>query len=193
MNVFRILGDLSHLLAMFLLLIKIWRSKSCAGEQRPGGTGRDQGGNLGSAGTARARASKNLGEVVPHQRIRELCGSVISASTDINTAPPSPHPSPPSWQCHCYWTKTGGGGTTLPLTRREERIFRKCPSGGVFPLPSTPQGGPSVSCMLVTPAWRRGVELALSGDRSYLEGLPVWPEFWLPCCLTGVGRSFQAG
>lgn len=33
----------------------------------------------------------------------------------------------------------GGGGTTLPLTRREERIFRKCPSGGVFPLPSTPQ------------------------------------------------------
>ncbi|KAK7804243.1 hypothetical protein U0070_019367 [Myodes glareolus] len=31
MNVFRILGDLSHLLAMFLLLVKIWRSKSCAG------------------------------------------------------------------------------------------------------------------------------------------------------------------
>ncbi|XP_059103800.1 ER lumen protein-retaining receptor 3 [Peromyscus eremicus] len=31
MNVFRILGDLSHLLAMFLLLGKIWRSKSCAG------------------------------------------------------------------------------------------------------------------------------------------------------------------
>lgn len=41
MNVFRILGDLSHLLAMILLLVKIWRSKSCAGEQRPGwgGTG----------------------------------------------------------------------------------------------------------------------------------------------------------
>ncbi|KAK1341609.1 hypothetical protein QTO34_018024 [Cnephaeus nilssonii] len=31
MNVFRILGDLSHLLAMMLLLGKIWRSKSCAG------------------------------------------------------------------------------------------------------------------------------------------------------------------
>ncbi|XP_076767748.1 ER lumen protein-retaining receptor 3 isoform X2 [Arvicanthis niloticus] len=31
MNVFRILGDLSHLLAMILLLVKIWRSKSCAG------------------------------------------------------------------------------------------------------------------------------------------------------------------
>lgn len=41
MNVFRILGDLSHLLAMILLLVKIWRSKSCAGERRPGrgGTG----------------------------------------------------------------------------------------------------------------------------------------------------------
>lgn len=41
MNVFRILGDLSHLLAMILLLVKIWRSKSCAGERHPGrgGTG----------------------------------------------------------------------------------------------------------------------------------------------------------
>lgn len=41
MNVFRILGDLSHLLAMILLLVKIWRSKSCTGERRPGrgGTG----------------------------------------------------------------------------------------------------------------------------------------------------------
>lgn len=43
MNVFRILGDLSHLLAMILLLVKIWRSKSCAGERPPrwGGAGRD--------------------------------------------------------------------------------------------------------------------------------------------------------
>lgn len=39
MNVFRILGDLSHLLAMILLLVKIWRSKSCAGERRRGGAG----------------------------------------------------------------------------------------------------------------------------------------------------------
>uniref|UniRef100_A0A0D9R2X3 ER lumen protein-retaining receptor n=1 Tax=Chlorocebus sabaeus TaxID=60711 RepID=A0A0D9R2X3_CHLSB len=31
MNVFRILGDLSHLLAMILLLGKIWRSKCCTG------------------------------------------------------------------------------------------------------------------------------------------------------------------
>lgn len=34
MNVFRILGDLSHLLAMILLLGKIWRSKCCTGEGR---------------------------------------------------------------------------------------------------------------------------------------------------------------
>lgn len=42
MNVFRILGDLSHLLAMILLLGKICRSKSCAGEgvrAGPGGPG----------------------------------------------------------------------------------------------------------------------------------------------------------
>ena len=32
MNLFRLIGDLSHLLAIFLLLIKIWRSRSCAGE-----------------------------------------------------------------------------------------------------------------------------------------------------------------
>lgn len=35
MNVFRILGDLSHLLAMILLLGKIWRSKCCKGEGGP--------------------------------------------------------------------------------------------------------------------------------------------------------------
>uniref|UniRef100_A0A0A9W0R4 ER lumen protein-retaining receptor n=1 Tax=Lygus hesperus TaxID=30085 RepID=A0A0A9W0R4_LYGHE len=31
MNVFRLLGDLSHLLAIILLLLKIWKSRSCAG------------------------------------------------------------------------------------------------------------------------------------------------------------------
>ncbi|XP_030066525.1 ER lumen protein-retaining receptor 3 [Microcaecilia unicolor] len=31
MNVFRVLGDLSHLLAMLILLAKMWKSKSCAG------------------------------------------------------------------------------------------------------------------------------------------------------------------
>lgn len=73
MNVFRILGDLSHLLAMFLLLVKIWRSKSCAGERRPGGAGWD-GTRVGtrSLSEPRARASKNFGEVVPHQRIRGI-------------------------------------------------------------------------------------------------------------------------
>ncbi|XP_064602796.1 ER lumen protein-retaining receptor 2 [Liolophura sinensis] len=31
MNIFRLCGDLSHLLAIILLLIKIWKSRSCAG------------------------------------------------------------------------------------------------------------------------------------------------------------------
>merc|ERR1711970_1511793 len=31
MNVFRLLGDLSHLLAIVILLLKIWKTRSCAG------------------------------------------------------------------------------------------------------------------------------------------------------------------
>jgi len=31
MNIFRLLGDLSHLVAIVLLLLKIWKSRSCAG------------------------------------------------------------------------------------------------------------------------------------------------------------------
>lgn len=31
MNIFRLVGDLSHLLAIFLLLFKIWQTRSCAG------------------------------------------------------------------------------------------------------------------------------------------------------------------
>jgi len=31
MNIFRILGDLSHLLAIIVLLLKIWKTRSCAG------------------------------------------------------------------------------------------------------------------------------------------------------------------
>ncbi|XP_013396701.1 ER lumen protein-retaining receptor 2 [Lingula anatina] len=31
MNIFRLVGDLSHLLAIFVLLLKIWKSRSCAG------------------------------------------------------------------------------------------------------------------------------------------------------------------
>jgi ER lumen protein retaining receptor len=31
MNIFRLLGDLSHLLAIIVLLIKIWKTRSCAG------------------------------------------------------------------------------------------------------------------------------------------------------------------
>lgn len=32
MNIFRLTGDLSHLLAIIILLRKIWKSRSCAGE-----------------------------------------------------------------------------------------------------------------------------------------------------------------
>lgn len=32
MNIFRLLGDLSHLLAIIILLLKIWKSRSCAGK-----------------------------------------------------------------------------------------------------------------------------------------------------------------
>ena len=31
MNLFRLVGDLSHLLAIVLLLLKIWKTRSCAG------------------------------------------------------------------------------------------------------------------------------------------------------------------
>lgn len=40
MNLFRFLGDLSHLLAIILLLLKIWKSRSCAGETPTGAGGR---------------------------------------------------------------------------------------------------------------------------------------------------------
>lgn len=32
MNIFRLAGDLSHLLAIFILLLKIWKTRSCAGK-----------------------------------------------------------------------------------------------------------------------------------------------------------------
>jgi len=31
MNLFRLIGDISHLLAIFVLLLKIWKTRSCAG------------------------------------------------------------------------------------------------------------------------------------------------------------------
>ena len=44
MNLFRFLGDLSHLLAIILLLLKIWKSRSCAGETP---TGAEEGAECG--------------------------------------------------------------------------------------------------------------------------------------------------
>lgn len=32
MNIFRLAGDLAHLLAIIILLIKIWKTRSCAGK-----------------------------------------------------------------------------------------------------------------------------------------------------------------
>eukprot|EP00106_Octopus_bimaculoides_P017494 XP_014784936.1 PREDICTED: ER lumen protein-retaining receptor 2-like [Octopus bimaculoides] len=31
MNIFRLIGDMSHLLAIIILLLKIWKTRSCAG------------------------------------------------------------------------------------------------------------------------------------------------------------------
>jgi ER lumen protein retaining receptor len=31
MNIFRLSGDLSHLLAIIILLLKIWKTRSCSG------------------------------------------------------------------------------------------------------------------------------------------------------------------
>ena len=31
MNIFRLVGDLSHLAAIIILLLKIWKTRSCAG------------------------------------------------------------------------------------------------------------------------------------------------------------------
>jgi len=32
MNIFRLAGDLSHLAAIIILLLKIWKTRSCAGK-----------------------------------------------------------------------------------------------------------------------------------------------------------------
>lgn len=52
MNLFRFLGDLSHLLAIILLLLKIWKSRSCAGETP---TGAGEGGECGEHPRTRGR------------------------------------------------------------------------------------------------------------------------------------------
>lgn len=33
MNIFRLAGDVSHLMAIIILLLKIWKTRSCAGKQ----------------------------------------------------------------------------------------------------------------------------------------------------------------
>lgn len=36
MNIFRLAGDISHLVAIIILLQKIWKTRSCSGEYRTG-------------------------------------------------------------------------------------------------------------------------------------------------------------
>lgn len=60
MNIFRLTGDLSHLAAIIILLLKIWKSRSCAGAcgRPPGGPG-----ERGGAGPGRVESSRGLGAV----------------------------------------------------------------------------------------------------------------------------------
>lgn len=48
MNIFRLTGDLSHLAAIIILLLKIWKSRSCAGACG-GGRPRREGGRAAAA------------------------------------------------------------------------------------------------------------------------------------------------
>lgn len=129
MNVFRILGDLSHLLAMILLLVKIWRSKSCAGERRRGGAGRDQDEDSGSEGTPARALPKTSVKFFDIRGSGRLCGSVASVTTESSTSPPRP-PIAPSLTGQLAlpgllgegWRGTFPCGETLPLRRREEYL-----------------------------------------------------------------------
>lgn len=133
MNVFRILGDLSHLLAMILLLGKIWRSKSCAGEGRPrrwwGGVRRwawvgqpmqgwDGGGGEGGGApefpfSARASAWRCQKLVFAQLSVQRKF-EVFALSKKgwrrkgrwLGLCLRSPPPSLP-WHCRCWWEEEG--------------------------------------------------------------------------------------
>lgn len=68
MNVFRILGDVSHLLAIIILLLKILKSKSCAGECSHA-LGKEGGGLLLEGGLARGARKTGTGKAgkSPHK------------------------------------------------------------------------------------------------------------------------------
>lgn len=72
MNIFRLTGDLSHLAAIIILLLKIWKSRSCAGACGGGRPRREGGGTRAAAaegspsGAARCpRRAVKQAEVVP--------------------------------------------------------------------------------------------------------------------------------
>ena len=77
MNLFRFLGDLSHLLAIILLLLKIWKSRSCAGETP---MGREKGGECGGHPTTRGRVWRHEGDGSPRPSPPLLTGDPPSRS-----------------------------------------------------------------------------------------------------------------
>lgn len=87
MNIFRLTGDLSHLAAIVILLLKIWKTRSCAGERgRPAGRGptRARLGRLarGQAGPARhtpgACTGRTIGRPCPAREKFLLACSLAS-------------------------------------------------------------------------------------------------------------------
>lgn len=62
MNIFRLTGDLSHLAAIIILLLKIWKSRSCAGVcgRPPGGRGERGGAGPGRVGPRAGRRGRLL-------------------------------------------------------------------------------------------------------------------------------------
>lgn len=97
MNLFRFLGDLSHLLAIILLLLKIWKSRSCAGETP---TGAEEGGGAGHI------QDSGFGGT------REMSPSPYRLLGIPHPGPGSPGGQFPSPDCGCI--QFCGGGLQVP-------------------------------------------------------------------------------
>lgn len=83
MNIFRILGDVSHLLAIIILLVKIHRSKSCAGECSLGKEGTlllSSSEASGSSSFLLCAASRLLLQLLSHPFLVRLGGFLSSPS-----------------------------------------------------------------------------------------------------------------
>lgn len=79
MNIFRLTGDLSHLAAIVILLLKIWKTRSCAGE-RPGEAEarlrRGAGSRRGPAGLRRPKSAAGPGRPDTPPRQAGAAGSL---------------------------------------------------------------------------------------------------------------------